>query len=127
MPRRRVTSAMWCCMCGRIGTSRRTSAPWWRRRRGWSMPDLTAAHVTITVQAIQIHDNIRRNLCSLSFGDGALTYPTGGVPLPTATAWGMTAELRYLILLDPNDASGILWKYDLMNHKLRAYIQGVTV
>jgi hypothetical protein len=39
----------------------------------------------------------------------------------------MKQTLDYLIIVDGNDASGIIWKYDYENKKLRGYIQGIVV
>lgn len=88
------------------------------------MTDLVAADVTITVEKRLIEGKRKRNRCKIEFGDGALTYPSGGVPLPAFASWGMKRDLEYIILTDANDASGILWKYDQANIKLRGYEVG---
>ena len=89
------------------------------------MADLAAANVTITVQKRLRAGKRRRNRCKIEFGDGALTYPAGGIPLPAAKSFAMNGGvLEYLILTDSNDASGLIWKYDQDNKKLRAYVQG---
>lgn len=85
------------------------------------MTDLAAADVTITVEQRRIIGKQRRNRCKIAFGDGALTIPSGGVPMPGYASFGMTRNLDYLTVFDENDASGILWKYDKDNNKLRAY------
>lgn len=85
------------------------------------MVALAASDVTVTVEERTIEGKKRRNRCKIVFGDGALTYPTGGVPLPTYENWGMTRNLDYIILVDPNDDIGYHWKYDLDNHKLQGY------
>ena len=91
------------------------------------MADLASTDVTITVVQARRTERARQNRVKIQFGDGALTYPTGGVPLPAFGNFGLKKSLEYLILFDENDATGIVWKYDYDNKKLRGYIQGVTV
>ena len=93
------------------------------------MPDLASSDVTITVQKQSIEGKKRRNLVKIQFGNGTLTYPNaaGGVPMPAKGSFGMKQSLDYLIMVDGNDGSGIIWKYDYENKKLRGYIQGVVV
>lgn len=87
------------------------------------MADLAATNVTVTV-------NLKDKLTSgkkhriqgtLTFGDGALTYPAGGVPLPAFGTFGMKRNLDMLILTDGASGNGLLWKYDVTNNKLRGY------
>lgn len=93
------------------------------------MPNLTAANVTVAVQEVTVGVGAvkRRNRCKVTFGDGALTYPSGGVPLPAASAFGMPQALDYIVLIDSDDAQGIMWKYDFANKKLRGYIMGIDI
>lgn len=91
------------------------------------MADLVAADVTVTVQDRQISGRKRRNLVKIAFGDGAKTYPANGIPMPAKDVFGMVRSLDTLIVHDSDDASGIYWKYDKENNKLRAYVQGALV
>lgn len=91
------------------------------------MTALVAGDVTVTVNERQIVGKKRRARVTVAFGDGALTYPAGGVPLPTFGSFGMTRNVDFVVLFDPDDASGIIWKYDRTNHKLRGYVQGFDV
>lgn len=90
------------------------------------MADLASANVTITVSERRIVGKKRRNIVKIQFGDGALTYPAGGVPMPTYDGFGMIRQLDYLNILDQDDSNGIFWKYDKDNNKLRAYVQGAA-
>lgn len=85
------------------------------------MADLVAADVTVTVEDRQIVGKTKRNRVKIVFGDGALTYPSGGVPMPGASKFGMVRNLDYLILFDTDSAVGLLWKYDKVNKKFRGY------
>ena len=85
------------------------------------MADLAIGDVTVVVQDRVREDRKHRVLAKITFGDGALTYPSGGVPVPTYEKFGMYRTLDYLIISDGNDASGYTWKYDKENKKLRAW------
>lgn len=94
------------------------------------MAAIASTDVTLTVESgtTVIQRKERRAIVKIQFGDGALTYPSGGVPLPTTpTSWGMKRNVRYIRVVDQDDGSGIVWKYDFANHKLRGYIQGIVV
>jgi hypothetical protein len=88
------------------------------------MSDLAASDVTVTVNEVITAGRKHRNDVKIVFGDGALTYPSGGVPMPTFGSFGMIRNIEKLALYDSNDASGIIWKYDKDNHKLRGYEVG---
>ena len=63
-------------------------------------------------------------LATLVFGDGSLTYPTGGVPLPAIGAFGLHGAIDAAIVIPPA-GDGFVYKYDKANHKLLIYGQGV--
>lgn len=92
------------------------------------MADLVAGDVTVTiVEQGRAQGGDKVNLCSVAFGDGVDTYPSGGVPLPTYPSFGMSTVLKYLNIVDDSDATGIVWKYDYTNKKLRGFIQGAVI
>ena len=94
------------------------------------MADLASTDVTLTIQKLRRTARARTNSVKIAFGNGTLTYPlaAGGVPLPASPLlWGLRLSIEDIVLADNNDGSGILWKYDRENHKLRGYISGVTV
>jgi hypothetical protein len=62
---------------------------------------------------------------ALTFGDGALEYPFGGIPLPPIGRFGMYTPPE-MVISQP-DTSGIIWKYDKTNHKLKAYHRAPVV
>jgi hypothetical protein len=91
------------------------------------MTDFVAGDVTVTVNDRKLLGKQRRNRVTVAFGDGALNYPAGGIPLPTFASWGMVRNIDFVTFFDENDAAGIVWKYDRTNHKLRGYIGGFEV
>jgi hypothetical protein len=87
------------------------------------MADIAASDITYTVQkTAKMEDGRRRSNVKIAFGDGALTYPSGGIPLSSLSGAGFPNVVAEVILMDANDASGISWKYDYENNKLRGYI-----
>lgn len=88
------------------------------------MADIAAANVTVTVNERQIVSKKRRNRVTIAFGDGVLTYPAGGVPMPAFGSFGMKRNLDYLTVFDEDDSKGVVYKYDRDNNKIRAYVQG---
>lgn len=89
------------------------------------MADIVAGDVTITLaDPTRTHfpgAAQARHIVKIDFGDGALTYPTGGVPLPGHAAFGFVRDLKFLHLLDAGSASALVWKYDYANKKLRGW------
>lgn len=87
------------------------------------MADIAASDLTYTVQkTAKMEDGRRRSNVKIAFGDGALTYPSGGIPLSSLSGAGFPNVVAEVVLMDANDASGISWKYDYENNKLRGYI-----
>lgn len=85
------------------------------------MTDLASSDVTVTVLRRWSQGKTRRSSVRITFGDGSLTYPSGGVPLPAFSSFGLKRRLDYLLLSDAGSASGLVWKYDKANHKLTAF------
>lgn len=87
------------------------------------MADIAASDVTYTGPGYyeqQDSDGQREGIFGVSFGDGALTYPTGGVPLDKAKL-GCPNSVTELSIIDPANANGFVYKTDLANLKLRIY------
>lgn len=89
------------------------------------MTAIAASDVTITVNARRIEGKKRKSDVTIAFGNGTLTYPSGGVPMPTYPSFGLVRNLDFLALHDPGNANGLVYKYDRTNNKLRIYEQGM--
>jgi len=64
------------------------------------------------------------SIASIVFGDGSLTYPTNGVPLPAIGVFGFRKAIQFgLVAQAPGD--GFVYKYDKTNHSIRVYTQGL--
>jgi hypothetical protein len=86
--------------------------------------DIAASDVTITVEKKSIEGKQKRNRVKIAFGNGALTYPAGGIPMPAFGKFGMKRDLAFLTVFDEDNGTGLHWKYDKVNKKLRCYVQG---
>jgi len=86
------------------------------------MADLASTDVTVTLNP-QDKDFLAMGKCisfpSIAFGDGALTYPAGGIPLPAMGNFGMKKEIKRMFIEQP--ANGNSYHYDHTNHKLRIF------
>jgi len=95
------------------------------------MGDLVATDVTISVPVDKRdigHGALQKNvtIADLTFGDGALTYPTGGVPLPAKEKFGFLKVID-AGLIEQASASGYVHKFDRTNHTIRIYNAGTEL
>ena len=89
------------------------------------MADLAVTDVTATkVGKTEIGNTVKTHVMDLAFGDGALTYPTGGVPLSVAKL-GLSREVHSVQIAGAPD--GFVYKWDHVNNKIQIYVQGVLV
>ena len=86
------------------------------------MAALASTDVTVTVAARDRHllgQGIKMTIATVTFGTGALTYPTGGVPLPDKSTFGMSKGIKALLLQE--STAGYVYRYDPVNHKLMMF------
>lgn len=84
------------------------------------MADIAAGDVTYTLgQAHNVKSRGYQRRAVIAFGDGALTYPSGGVPL-TKAKLGCPNNLDNLLIND-DPALGLVYKFDRANAKIRIY------
>ena len=85
------------------------------------MADIAAGDVTYTVTKQRKEDSGNKvNSVTIAFGDSALTYPSGGIPL-TKASMGCPNAIISGHLLQANSADGLIYKYDQVNNKIRMY------
>jgi hypothetical protein len=72
------------------------------------------------------HGRLGKNItiADLTFGNGALTYATGGVPLPEIARLGFHKAISFGAIEE--SADGFVYKFDRANHKLKIFTQGFT-
>lgn len=80
------------------------------------MANLAASDITVTsLNKRRVNGRTLHNV-QLAFGDGALTYPAGGVPISKA-ALHCPNVIESLVVYD-SGTSGYKWSYDRTNEKL---------
>jgi hypothetical protein len=62
---------------------------------------------------------MKQTIHEVAFGNGALTYPSGGGPLPALSYFEMAHVDFYD--LKPVTVNGLTYKYDQANHKIRIF------
>ncbi|MDO9566676.1 MAG: hypothetical protein Q7J15_08050 [Candidatus Desulfaltia sp.] len=89
------------------------------------MAAFTSSDVTISLDPRDRHilGKIKMAKCSIAFGNGVLTYTTGGVPMPAIGLFGMNKEVIGMNWLEGmgNSANGFIYKYDVTNRKILIY------
>ena len=90
------------------------------------MPAIAATDVTYTITSRDRIDRLKTVECSIAFGDAALTYPSGGVPL-TLASLGLARNIKHINISDSSNGDGFVYKWDKTNNKIRIYAQGVTL
>jgi hypothetical protein len=88
------------------------------------MADLTAANVTVTLNPEDIDRSPDgrigiRTFPVVSFGNGALTYPALGVPMPALGKFGFNFAIKRVYFEQP--ANGFIYHFDRTNHKVRIF------
>lgn len=89
------------------------------------MADIAASDVTVTIQAGAPHNpriegTKRKSVVRIQFGNGTLTYPANGVPMPSFEKFGLTRNLEELVLLD-SSATAYSVKWDRANKTVRLF------
>lgn len=86
------------------------------------MTALAASNVTLSIAAPDRHilGKLKMVTGTMAFGDRALTYPTGGVPVPTIGNFGFNKAVKGMNLANPLN-NGLSFRYDRTNHKLKCY------
>lgn len=87
------------------------------------MSALVAGSVTYTLQGkpSKRDDGFRSQLVKIAFGDSALTYPTGGVPLSSLSVQGWPNVISSVVISDIG-SSGYVPRWDSVNNKLMLFV-----
>lgn len=87
------------------------------------MADISSSDVSVSVDMRTggvILDKSKQYAANISFGDGALTYPSGGIPL-LPSMFGFRQEIASLAFSDASSGDGLIYKFDKSNAKIRIY------
>lgn len=92
------------------------------------MTALASSNITISVSQSDRHilGKLKMSMGTLSFGDRTLTYPFGGIPLPSIGSFGMNKVIKGMNISGPVN-NGFQFRYDRANHVLKAYALAPTV
>lgn len=86
------------------------------------MADIASSDLTWSIKLEDMAADSRlgkKVVGQLSFGDGALTYPTGGIALDKAKLGGYFEIVSFLVIEDNN--IGHVYQFDKSAQKLRIY------
>ncbi len=86
------------------------------------MADLAADNVTVTLlpQDVDLTGIKKITYPSIKFGNGALTIPAAGIPLPDKSKFGMKKEITRMLVIG-SAGTGYVFEYDKANHKLLVF------
>ncbi len=85
------------------------------------MADIASSDVTYTLVKQRKEDSSNKVInLTVAFGNGTLTYPSGGIPLDKAKM-GCASAIINVNLCSPASSNGFVYKYDLTNNKIRIY------
>lgn len=91
------------------------------------MPAIAAANVTVTVNERVRLTKKKAHFCTVTFGNASLTYPTGGIPLPSYASFGFQRALTALEVLGVNErTSDYVVRYGPTNKTLLLYEEEAT-
>jgi hypothetical protein len=90
------------------------------------MTAIAVSDWTVVINKTLIKGGQRENQCTLTYGDGALTYPTAGIPMPTVSSLGMQRHIDSIHIvssgLDAATTTAYRYQYDKTNHLLQIFI-----
>lgn len=86
------------------------------------MAALAASDITVTVTS-RTHEGKRRvTRGTMAFGDGALTYSTGGIPAPDKSNYGFIRQLDQIVFWGLDGlTSDYMLRYDKTNDKIQLF------
>ena len=87
------------------------------------MPALTAADVTVTVNKRDRLDTVKQHQATIAFGDGALTYPSVGIPV-TIDQMGLSRVIDSIQFME-TDGNGFRYEYDRSAKTIRIMRQNI--
>ena len=86
------------------------------------MTALASTDVTVTIASIKVSGRKKVVDGTITFGDGALTYPTAGVPLPAISAFGFKRNMDSIVFYGVNElTTDYAVKYNPTSHCIIMY------
>lgn len=89
------------------------------------MANLAAANVTVVISEVKLMGRKRYVRGTIAFGDGALLYPVGGVPLPVIGKFGFYRQMDSFKLIGYPGGGTVQFApwWDSTNNKLQLYAE----
>lgn len=81
------------------------------------MTAIAASDVTVTINRKEDRNGMKRNYCTVAVGDGALTYPSAGIPLAKGKL-GMARSIDNVSFAESNTLDYVT-EYDLSAETIR--------
>ena len=86
------------------------------------MPAIASTDIAVVITSRVVAGRRKTVVGTIAFGDGSLTYATGGVPMPVIARLGLSRNLDSMEIVGSNVvAAEYLERYDKTNHKLALY------
>ena len=86
------------------------------------MTAIAASNVTYTLlKQSKAENNEKVFLVQIAFGNGTLTYPTGGIPLTNVGLWGFPNYVRSVVFADSSNGDGYVYKWSQTANTIRIY------
>lgn len=88
------------------------------------MTDLASTDITITLDPIRdrhVLGKIKMGVGTVAFGDGALTYPYGGIQMPAVGVFGMNKVIDAMNVMNGLSGGGYEYRYDKTNRKVKVF------
>jgi hypothetical protein len=84
--------------------------------------DIASTDVVYSITSKQRKEESGNKVTSqtITFGNGTLTYPAGGIPLDK-NKMGCPNTVVTVNLSSPASSNGFIYKYDLVNNKIRIF------
>lgn len=83
------------------------------------MADIAASNVTHTIKRKDDLNGMKLVQATVAFGNGSLTYPTGGVP-SAKEKYGFSRSIQSVKIIESN-GDALLYEYDLSAQTYRAF------
>ncbi len=83
------------------------------------MADIAVSNVTHSKVRVNDENGMKRWFGSVSFGDGALTYPTGGIPSGKDKYGFARAILSWKVV--ESNGNALAYEYDISAETIRAF------
>jgi len=93
------------------------------------MSDIAATNISVTMtpEDLEIKDQGGKvSYPQISLGDGSMTYPSGGIPMPPIGKFGMEFFIKRMFINPVSPANGNTYRYIRSTNKIRIFTATAT-